>query len=212
MVDEGGDWDRRNRLKGNKSSSSTLLTCAVYEAIQYLRIRNMKKAADLFLETLSTFTSTELFTYQQFIVYTVLTSVLSLDRVALKSKVLHAPEILAVVGEIPHLGDFLNSFFNSNFSLFFSALAHMQKQMFADMYFAPHARYFVREMRIKAYAQLLESYRSVQLTSMAAAFGVSVEFLDKCVGFFCDLLISTGNCRGSLLREGFTAKLTKLVV
>ena len=34
-------------------------------------------------------------------------------------------------------------------------------------------------MRVRAYSQLLESYRSVQLDSMAKAFGVSVEFLDK---------------------------------
>ena len=44
---------------------------------------------------------------------------------------------------------------------------------------APHASFFCREMRIKAYTQLLESYRSVQLSSMAAAFGVSTEFLDS---------------------------------
>jgi len=39
--------------------------------------------------------------------------------------------------------------------------------------------FFCREMRIKAYSQLLESYRSVQLQSMADAFGVSIEFLDN---------------------------------
>ncbi|GAA5978934.1 hypothetical protein JCM21900_006434, partial [Sporobolomyces salmonicolor] len=43
---------------------------------------------------------------------------------------------------------------------------------------AVHARYYVRELRIKAYAQLLESYRSVTLESLAAAFGVSQEWLD----------------------------------
>ena len=43
----------------------------------------------------------------------------------------------------------------------------------------PHIRHFCREMRIRAYAQLLESYRSVQLSSMADAFGVSAEFIDK---------------------------------
>jgi 26S proteasome regulatory subunit N7 len=42
-----------------------------------------------------------------------------------------------------------------------------------------HARYYVREMRIKAYAQLLESYRSLTMDSMCAAFGVGPEFMDK---------------------------------
>jgi 26S proteasome regulatory subunit N7 len=34
-------------------------------------------------------------------------------------------------------------------------------------------------MRIKAYTQLLESYRSLSLSHMANSFGVSVEFMDK---------------------------------
>jgi 26S proteasome regulatory subunit N7 len=41
-----------------------------------------------------------------------------------------------------------------------------------------HVKFFSREMRIRAYQQFLESYRSVQLKSMAHAFGVTAEYLD----------------------------------
>jgi|JI10StandDraft_1071094.scaffolds.fasta_scaffold378831_3 hypothetical protein len=34
-------------------------------------------------------------------------------------------------------------------------------------------------MRIRAYSQLLESYKSVEISSMARTFGVTVEFLDR---------------------------------
>jgi 26S proteasome regulatory subunit N7 len=34
-------------------------------------------------------------------------------------------------------------------------------------------------MRILAYSQLLESYRSLTLDSLSGAFGVSVEFVDR---------------------------------
>jgi 26S proteasome regulatory subunit N7 len=44
---------------------------------------------------------------------------------------------------------------------------------------SPHTRYYVREMRILAYSQLLESYRSLTLESLSGAFGVSVEFVDR---------------------------------
>lgn len=47
-----------------------------------------------------------------------------------------------------------------------------------------HSRYYVREMRIRAYGQLLESYRSVTLISLAEAFGVSVGFMDSLVFLF----------------------------
>jgi hypothetical protein len=58
--------------------------------------------------------------------------------------------------------------------------AHIETQYLrTSRYLYTHMRYYVREMRIIAYAQLLESYRSLTLESMANAFGVSQEFADK---------------------------------
>lgn len=57
--------------------------------------------------------------------------------------------------------------------------AIVEQEMKKDWLFAPHYRYYVREMRIHAYSQLLESYRSLTLGYMAEAFGVSVEFIDQ---------------------------------
>jgi len=48
-----------------------------------------------------------------------------------------------------------------------------------DRFISIHKKYFIREMRIKIYSQFLESYKTVRLQSMALAFGVSVEFIDK---------------------------------
>jgi len=74
LFEEGGDWERKNRLK-------------VYEGLYCMSTRNFKKAAKLFLDSISTFTTYELFPYDTFIFYTVLTSIISLDRVSLKQKV-----------------------------------------------------------------------------------------------------------------------------
>lgn len=65
----------------------------------------------------------------------------------------------------------------------------MEQELKKDWLFAPHYRYYVREMRIQAYSQLLESYRSLTLGYMAEAFGVGVEFIDQYVPFL--VLIST---------------------
>ena len=48
-----------------------------------------------------------------------------------------------------------------------------------DRFLSPHYRYYVREMRIQAYSQLLESYRSLTLDYMATAFGVTKGFVDQ---------------------------------
>jgi 26S proteasome regulatory subunit N7 len=74
LFEEGGDWERKNRLK-------------VYEGLYCMATRNFKKATSLFLDSISTFTTYELFPYDTFIFYTVLTSIISLDRVSLKQKV-----------------------------------------------------------------------------------------------------------------------------
>ena len=52
LIEEGGDWDRRNRLK-------------VYEGVYCMAIRDFKKASSLFLDTISTFTSYELMDYNK---------------------------------------------------------------------------------------------------------------------------------------------------
>ena len=74
LMEQGGDWDRRNRLK-------------VYEGTYALARRDFKKASHLFLDTVSTFTSVEIMEYSSFVSMTVLASAISLDRVPLKEKV-----------------------------------------------------------------------------------------------------------------------------
>lgn len=61
----------------------------------------------------------------------------------------------------------------------FCITAMVEQEMKKDWLFAPHYRHYVREMRIQAYSQLLESYRSLTLGYMAEAFGVSTEFIDQ---------------------------------
>jgi 26S proteasome regulatory subunit N7 len=39
--------------------------------------------------------------------------------------------------------------------------------------------YFSKEMRLVAYKQFLESYKSVTIENMSQAFGIGQEFLDK---------------------------------
>ena len=58
-------------------------------------------------------------------------------------------------------------------------VAKMEDFLKQDRLLAPHCRYYVREMRILGYTQLLESYRSLTVQYMANAFGVSEEFIDK---------------------------------
>ncbi|KAK0667964.1 putative 26S proteasome regulatory complex component [Cercophora samala] len=223
LVETGGDWDRRNRLKA-------------YEGLHNLTVRSYNLAAPLLLDSLSTFTSYELCTYSNLVVYAVLAGSVSLKRVDFKSKVVDAPEIKAILGDgedkllalsgaisagpgadaemqdassapsaaktavvnlttlgssteqaeaemsvdFGSLAQLVSSLYNGRYKLFFQALALVEEQFLTqDRYLHEHKNWFVREMRLRAYQQLLQSYRVVGLDSMANDFGVTVDFLDR---------------------------------
>lgn len=180
LFEQGGDWERKNRLK-------------VYEALYLMATRDFDGAAKLFLDSIATFTCTELFTYRTFVFYTTIVSAVALERPRLKKEVIDSPEVLSVIGDIPHLSDFVNSLHDCRYDKFMEAFIPVADMVRTDRYLNPHLRYFMREVRLVAYTQFLSSYKSVTLASMASHFGVSAEFLDREVSDF----VATGrlNCK-----------------
>ncbi|GFR18302.1 26S proteasome non-ATPase regulatory subunit 6 [Trichonephila clavata] len=144
-----------------------------------MAIRDFKSAANFFLDTVSTFTSYELMDYKTFVTYTVICSMISLPRVDLREKVVKGSEILEVLHSASDIREYLFSLYNCQYAEFFQKLALVEKMLKQDRLLAAHFRYYVREMRILAYTQLLESYRSLTLQYMADAFGVTTEFVDR---------------------------------
>ncbi|KDQ61274.1 hypothetical protein JAAARDRAFT_173883 [Jaapia argillacea MUCL 33604] len=166
LIEKGGDWDRRNRLK-------------VYQGLHFLSIREFKRGGGLFIDALSTFTAVELLSYNDFVALTVVANTLTLSRPDLKKKIIGAPEVNQVLPELPILADLAKNLYECHYDKFFIALATVEQTfLIPSRLLSPHTRYYVREMRILAYNQLLESYRSLTLESLAAAFGVSVDFVD----------------------------------
>ena len=67
LIEQGGDWDRRNRLK-------------VYQGLNCMMIRDFKEASGYFLDTVSTFTSYELMEYSTLVRYCVYMGIIALPR------------------------------------------------------------------------------------------------------------------------------------
>ncbi|KAJ7105738.1 26S proteasome subunit RPN7-domain-containing protein [Mycena crocata] len=193
LIEKGGDWDRRNRLK-------------VYRGLYMLSIRQFKSGGDLFIDALSTFTATELISYNDFVGMTVIAGVLGLNRVELKKKIISSPEVNQALPEIPLLGELVNNLYACHYDKFFVALAELeQSHLLPSRMLAPHTRFYVREMRIHAYSQLLESYRSLTLESLSGAFGVSVEFIDNEISRF----IAAGRLNCSIDKVHGTVETTR---
>ena len=119
---------------------------------------------------------------QHFVFYAVLVALKTLARPELKKTVIDSPDVVAVLAGDgvagADLSELLSSFYEGRYAAFLGALARVYPRLTADRWFAPHAAWFLREMRVAAYAQFLESYKSVKLSGMAAIFGVTPAFLD----------------------------------
>lgn len=185
LIEEGGDWDRRNRLK-------------VYQGVYSIAVRDFKSAAQFFLDTVSTFTSYELMDYTTFVRYTVYVAMFALPRNELRQKVIKGAEIQEVLHQLPNVKKYLFSLFDCQYSDFFRHLAEVENMLRNDFLAHPHYRFYVREMRILAYTQLLESYRSLTLQYMAEAFGVTVEYIDQELSRF----IAAGRLHAKVDRVG----------
>ena len=102
LVDEGADWDKKNKLK-------------IFEGVYCMMIRDIKAAAGLFISSIATFTCTELMSYQDFVFYAVVTSMISVDRQTLKKEVVHSPDVLSTIRDIKNLKTFLDSYYHCNY-------------------------------------------------------------------------------------------------
>lgn len=166
LVAEGGDWERRNRLK-------------IYEASYQLIMRDFAGACENLLSSVATFTCYEVMTYNTFVAYAVLVGMLELKRGELKTKVIDSPDVLTVIRQMPDLRGFLNSLYECDYSGYIRSLPQVHQFLMRSRYLASHAHFYLKEMRVAGYKQFLASYKSVTLPSMASMFGVSQDFMDR---------------------------------
>ncbi|KAG0656982.1 proteasome regulatory particle subunit [Monosporozyma unispora] len=170
LIEKGGDWERRNRYK-------------TYMGIYSLSIRDFTKAAELLVDSLATFTSVELTSYENVAMYASVAGLFALERTDLKTKIIDSPELLSIMTNTPALQSITSltiALYTSDYSSFFPYLLETYNNVLIPSKFLnKHANFFIREMRRKCYAQLLDSYKTLSLQSMANSFGVSVEFLDN---------------------------------
>ena len=166
LLKDQGDWEKRNRLK-------------VYDGLNYILNRNFKEAGKLFLEALMTFTCYELFEYKKFVFYTAITNIITVDRETLKNRVIDNSDVISCINEIPHLENFLNTFYEGKYDEFFKELYNIIQVIKDDYFLGKQTNYFMNEMRIKVYTQFLQSYKSVTIDNMAKVFGVSPRFIDN---------------------------------
>ena len=138
LVTDGADWDKKNKLK-------------IFEGMYFVLIRDFASAANNFMSSTATFTCTELMDYKDFAFYCVVTATMTQDRKTLRKEIIHSPDILAIVREIPFLRQFSDSLFHCDYKQFFEAFVEIIDRVKKDHYLDQHVHYFSKEMRLVAY-------------------------------------------------------------
>ena len=180
LVEDGADWDKRNKLK-------------IFEGVYCMLIRDFKTASNLLLSSVATFTCTELLAYNDFIFYAVVMGLLMSDRKTIKKEIIHSPDVLSVIRDIPHLKQFAESLYSCDYRKFFQSFVHIIDRISTDIYMKDHVQFYAKEMRLVAYRQYLEAFKSVTIENMSQAFGISNEFLDVELSNF--IYIGKLNCK-----------------
>lgn len=166
LCEKGCDWDRRNKFK-------------TYEAIYLLRKGVFKKSADLFAESLPTFESAEVCSYEKAVLYTIFAGMLSFDREGLRDKIILSSDVLEVRASVETGFRLVESFYNCDYPSLFPNLVRFLDTIAQETYLAKYTNLFCREVKLGAYRQLLQSYQSLSLESLAGIFGVSSEYVEK---------------------------------
>ncbi len=167
----GGDWDQRNKLN-------------ICEGMLALLKRDFAAAARLFSSSLATFSWSGLIQFRDMVKYCIVAALFTFGRKELKERVLNCPEVIEVLAEAKLFERLLGSFYYCRYADFFQALQLLAKEMANDYFLAPHCEYVVKEMKIAAFSQLLTSYKTISIKSVAEAFGVSDEVVDEEVAKF----------------------------
>lgn len=109
LNEEGGDWEKRNKLK-------------VYDGIWMMLRRDLAGAAKTFLSCIDTFNAPEVISFNQLVFLGAVLGLVTLPRSDLKKKVFGNSEVIAILREDSLFENFMNSLYNRRYDSYFSYL------------------------------------------------------------------------------------------
>ncbi|XP_044729020.1 26S proteasome non-ATPase regulatory subunit 6-like [Chrysoperla carnea] len=172
-AEHKADWTGRNKFKA-------------YEGLYGLAVRDYKRASMNLTDCVSTFESYELTDFNKIVKFTVIASMIALPRCDIRKKIVNYGLIMQELNypQCEHLKEFVLSFNECRYGDFLRILAVTELVLRFEPLTYPHYRQYIREMKLKAYAQMLQSYSIVSLKRMAEIFGVTSDYIENDVSTF----------------------------
>lgn len=157
MTDESGDWEHRNRLNVRLV---TFFQSQIYLGVKLMIDGDFAKVAELYSTAIPTFTSFSVFPFNDLVKYAVITGIIHLSRPTLKSRLVEQSDVEMTLLEMPSLRSLLMSFDECRYHDFFVALLELEPILKEDPYLRKHTTRLIEALRLKAYQQFLDSFKS----------------------------------------------------
>ncbi|KAI5191011.1 26S proteasome regulatory subunit N7 [Nematocida sp. AWRm77] len=164
LIELGVDWGRKNKFK---------VYCGMFCMLE----KEYHKAAELFFDSLSTFEGEEFVTYRELVHYSVFCGILTLSRAEIGKKLIDSSEVREVIKDIAGAEEIVGSFYECDYSKFFSCLVLFAEELLDDAWLKDRADYFIYMMKVRIYNQLFMSYKAISLEQMSGIFGVRREYV-----------------------------------
>ena len=111
--------------------------------------------------------------------YGILCALATFSRSELREQVLMNSEIKKVLDASSPYRHLVTNFHNSNYSAVFQSLDALKDSLILDMWIAPHINSLFRFIRDRAMCNYFQAYTIVNMNTMAAAFNVDVNTLER---------------------------------
>ncbi|KAM0688387.1 proteasome regulatory particle subunit [Conglomerata obtusa] len=172
LLISGCDWDRRNKFKA-------------YEGLYFIITKNYKKAGALIFESIPVYECKELLPYNKIVLYALFSYLVSFEREDLKS-ILSSSDVLETSKDNEKMIKLTECVFNCKYDKFFTNLIDSVELIKDDIFLKKRIDFFVRELKIRVYKQLLLSYKSLSLEMCADLLKVNVDFVERDL---CDFIV-----------------------
>lgn len=169
VFTRGCDWDRRNKFK-------------IYQGIYHLMKGRFRECSQYFNESLPSFESNEMVSYKDAVQYMIFAGLLTYSRIEIKTKLIECSEVNEVGSK--EAKDLIKSLYECNYYDYLPMLYKFLSSVKDNVYLSHFIDYFCKEMKLKAYKQLLDSYQFISLSNMAQLFGIEVNYLEEDLSSF----------------------------
>lgn len=166
IISRGCDWDRRNKFKA-------------YSAFYHLLNKQYTKSGACFYEALATFKSGELISYEKCVFYLLFSAVLTFERSDLNEKILKSSDVLETINVNSKGIKLVNCVYHCDYNSLIESLIPFLDEINNDIFLNGQIDFFVREVKVKIYKQLLESYRSLSIDLFCDILRVSDEYVER---------------------------------